>query len=69
MNRLPQDAFAGKENTLLLLRHGHTRPDAVWRYTGQREVPLTHAGRAGAGPAVDAKPGALWRTVYSRFYR
>ena len=45
MNSLPQDAFAGKENTLLLLRHGHTRPDAVWRYTGQREVPLTPLGR------------------------
>ena len=32
-------------HTLLFLRHGRTRPDPVWRYTGQREVPLTSAGR------------------------
>ncbi len=33
------------EGNVLLLRHGHTRPGQVWRYTGQREVPLTSAGR------------------------
>jgi len=35
--------------TLYLLRHGQTETAPVWRYTGQREVPLTAAGREQAG--------------------
>ena len=30
---------------ILLLRHGQTEPDPVFRYTGQREVPLSRDGR------------------------
>lgn len=34
--------------TIHLLRHGRTQPETPWRFLGQRDVPLSEAGRAQA---------------------
>lgn len=55
-----------KENhTLLLLRHGHTKPEAFWRYTGQREVDLTDTGRQQARQWADCLAGTQVTEIYT----
>lgn len=70
MTDRPQNVFGAQGNILLLLRHGHTRPDPVWRYTGQREVSLTPVGREQARQwaqhlAHQAIP-AIWTSPLAR---
>ena len=45
--------------TLLLVRHGQTPYNAENRYQGQRDVPLSEAGRAQA-VRLGARLGAIW---------
>lgn len=40
--------------TVYLLRHGQTIPETPWRFLGQRDVPLSDAGRAQAAKWRDA---------------
>ncbi|WP_156921053.1 histidine phosphatase family protein [Fundidesulfovibrio putealis] len=43
--------------TVYLLRHGQTIPETPWRFLGQRDVPLSDAGRAQAAAWRDALSG------------